>query len=268
MRGAWLKVANPQPTSSLPNANADANTLVQQMGNIVRAMKSRYVNLEMVFASSRIYAGYATTALNPEPYAYESAFAVKRLIEAQINQMNGGGVDPLAGDLSYAAGGVAPLLAWGPYLWANGATPRSDGLTWVPSDFASDGTHPSTQGRRKVAEHLMRYFINSPHTQDWFLAYEQGDADTNGVINFDDYARIDSGFNNQLTGWSNGDFNYDGVVNFDDYALIDLAFNTRDGAFPGSLRSVPEPTSAILLLALPMLARRARARPYRNPPEI
>ncbi|CAN5554138.1 hypothetical protein BH09PLA1_BH09PLA1_18290 [soil metagenome] len=54
-----------------------------------------------------------------------------------------------------------------------------------------------------------------------------GDADGNGTINFDDYARIDNGFNNGLTGFSNGDFNYDGVINFDDYAIIDLAFNTQ-----------------------------------------
>jgi hypothetical protein len=54
-----------------------------------------------------------------------------------------------------------------------------------------------------------------------------GDADGNGAINFDDYARIDNGFNNGLTGFSNGDFNYDGVVNFDDYAIIDLAFNSQ-----------------------------------------
>jgi hypothetical protein len=55
-----------------------------------------------------------------------------------------------------------------------------------------------------------------------------GDADGNGVINFDDYARIDNGFNNGHTGFSNGDFNYDGVVNFDDYSIIDNAFNTQD----------------------------------------
>lgn len=57
-----------------------------------------------------------------------------------------------------------------------------------------------------------------------------GDSDGNGKINFDDYARIDNGFNNHLTGFSNGDFNYDGKINFDDYAIIDLAFNN-----PGTL---------------------------------
>jgi hypothetical protein len=56
-----------------------------------------------------------------------------------------------------------------------------------------------------------------------------GDTDLNGVVNFDDYARTDSGFNNNRTGWFNGDFDYNGVVNFDDYGLIDLAFNTQAG---------------------------------------
>src|SRR4051812_42387517 len=54
-----------------------------------------------------------------------------------------------------------------------------------------------------------------------------GDADFNGIVNFDDYVRTDSGFNNHRTGWLNGDFDLNGTVNFDDYVLIDLAFNTQ-----------------------------------------
>ena len=48
-------------------------------------------------------------------------------------------------------------------------------------------------------------------------------------MNFDDYVRIDSGFNNHKIGWTNGDFDGNGQVNFDDYVLIDLAFNTQSG---------------------------------------
>ena len=71
--------------------------------------------------------------------------------------------------------------------------------------------------------------IGNPLEADFLKDFRviTGDADGNGVVNFDDYARIDNGFNNNLTGYSNGDFNYDGVINFDDYALIDLAFNTQ-----------------------------------------
>jgi hypothetical protein len=68
-------------------------------------------------------------------------------------------------------------------------------------------------------------------TLDFF--HLPGDADHNGVINFDDYARIDLGFNTGLTGFGNGDFNYDGVINFDDYAIIDNAFNTQGSASRG-----------------------------------
>ncbi|MBC8107075.1 MAG: autotransporter-associated beta strand repeat-containing protein, partial [Anaerolineae bacterium] len=62
-----------------------------------------------------------------------------------------------------------------------------------------------------------------------------GDTDFNGVVDFDDYSRIDGGFNNQLTGWVNGDFDYNGIVDFDDYSLIDFAFNTQDPQARGAL---------------------------------
>jgi hypothetical protein len=46
-------------------------------------------------------------------------------------------------------------------------------------------------------------------------------------VNFDDYVKVDNGFNNHLSGWANGDADGDGAVDFDDYVLIDLAFNTQ-----------------------------------------
>lgn len=166
---AWVKVANGVPTQSLPSFAADAYTLETQMGNIVRALKVRYANLRLVYLSSRIYAGYATTTLNPEPYAYESGFAVKWLVQAQIDQMANGGavVDARAGDLNYNAG--APWIAWGPYLWASGTSPRSDGLVWQSSDFQPDGTHPSQSGQQQVGRLLLSFFKTEPTARPWFL---------------------------------------------------------------------------------------------------
>jgi hypothetical protein len=54
-----------------------------------------------------------------------------------------------------------------------------------------------------------------------------GDADFSGEVDFDDYVRLDAGFNNSLSGWPNGDFDGNGIVDFDDTVLIDLAFNLQ-----------------------------------------
>jgi hypothetical protein len=167
---AWVKVANAQPRVSLPDTSADAYVLTRQLGQIARALRARYPNLHQIFFTSRIYAGYATSTLNPEPYAYESAFGVKWAIEAQIREMNGALADPRAGSLRYDDG-TAPWLAWGPYPWAAGTQARSDGLTWVVSDFnPSDRTHPASAARQKVGAMLLAFFKSSPVTQCWFLA--------------------------------------------------------------------------------------------------
>lgn len=168
---AWVKLANGAPSVHLPDPAADAFVLEGQLAEVVRALRVNYPNLAMVFLSSRIYAGYASTNLNPEPYAYETGFSVKWLIEAQIDQVRGLGVDPATGDLDYATG-VAPWLAWGPYPWADGTTPRSDGLTWSCGDLSSDGTHPSNPGRQKVGGLLLDFFLGSAFAADWFRAPE------------------------------------------------------------------------------------------------
>jgi glucose/arabinose dehydrogenase len=63
-----------------------------------------------------------------------------------------------------------------------------------------------------------------PGNEVFNFRFIQGDADGNGVIDFDDYALIDNGFLGGLNGYENGDFNYDGVIDFDDYSIIDFNF--------------------------------------------
>jgi hypothetical protein len=137
--------------------------LKEQTITVLHLLKARFPGLALAYLSSRIYAGYATTTLNPEPYAYESGFSVKWLIEEQVR----GGAN-----LAYQPAGsaVAPWVAWGPYLWADGLTPRSDGLTWACSDLAADGTHPGTTGRQKVAEMLLAFVHQDGTAREWFLA--------------------------------------------------------------------------------------------------
>lgn len=163
----WLKCANGQPTMALPADGSHAYQVETGMANIIRIARQRYPNLQMVFVSNRTYAGYATTTLNPEPHAYETGFALKWLVAAQIEQARTGTIDPRVGDLALA---TTPWIGWGPYLWANGTTPRSDGLTYERADFVADGTHPSATGITKVGGLLLTFFKTSPVTSCWFLA--------------------------------------------------------------------------------------------------
>ncbi len=180
----WLKEANAGPTQAFP---LHATLLRDDIRDVVRVAKQKYPNLRQVFFSSRTYAGYASTTLNPEPYAYESAFSCRWLLEAQI-----AGNDSL-NFISDSGVVNAPWLAWGPYLWADGIIPRSgDGLTWQCDDFlATDGTHPSASGRAKVATLLEQFFKSSPYTKPWFLKNVSspaiaGDLDGSGDVTVGD----------------------------------------------------------------------------------
>jgi hypothetical protein len=157
VQAAWVKLADAMPTLPFPD---DARKLQSETQQIIQMARSRFPNLRLVYLSSRIYAGYADTNLNPEPYAYEGGFAVKWLIEAQING---------SPDLDYTSGKF-PWLAWGPYVWADGVTPRTDGLAWTCADLQSDGTHPSASGQMKVARMLLDFFKSDTTARPWFVA--------------------------------------------------------------------------------------------------
>lgn len=171
----WFKQAEAHPTDTAFATYPDALKL--KFKTALQIEKNYFPNTRLAYISNRIYAGYATSTLNPEPYAWYTGWCVKRLIEDQIN-----------GDTSLAYTGAAPRvpwLAWGPDLWADGTTPRADGLIWVcPDDYNSDGTHPSNPtGRQKVANLLFDFFSTDSTTMPWFLEQSTtglpaGDAST------------------------------------------------------------------------------------------
>ena len=169
------KNALERPTQSLTattvcnsQSRVEACHYEHEIGITARFIKRQYRNVQQMFLHSRIYAGYAPAgSLDPEPFAYEYGFATKWLIAAQIQQLRNGTVDDTAGPLDYAS---APWLAWGPYFWASGRTPRNDGLTWVPQDFSlNDMTHPSPSAVGKVSSMMVSFYLNSPYSP-WFTA--------------------------------------------------------------------------------------------------
>lgn len=156
---AWMKEADANPTAAFP---VHAQTLVTEFTQIANNLVAKFPNIKLCYNSSRIYGGYASTTLNPEPYAYESGFAVKWFIESQINGDPNLNWNPANGPV------LAPLLLWGPYLWAEGLTPRSDGLTWASNEFQSDGTHPNPLAEAKVGGMIASFLYSDPSAAGWW----------------------------------------------------------------------------------------------------
>jgi hypothetical protein len=159
----WVKQARKAP-ASLGEFPRHAEALQQDIEKILQLAKKRYPNLRLAYLSNRIYAGYATGGLNPEPYAYESAYAVRWVIQKQIAGDAALNPDPAKGEVR------APVVLWGPYLWADGVKGRAgDGLVFTREDLGPDGTHPSETGRQKVAERLLAFLKSDPTTKEWFV---------------------------------------------------------------------------------------------------
>ena len=150
----WVKQAFAQPTAVFPQNALD---IKEGYRAIIDVMLEKYPNLKMIYLSSRTYGGYAVVPLNPEPHAYEAGFGVKWLVEEFIEAYR------------EASNPDMPYVAWGPYLWANGETPRNDGFYYTREDFVEDGTHPSMSGRRKVAGLMLEFLRTDLTAREWFL---------------------------------------------------------------------------------------------------
>ena len=147
---------------------------------------------------------------------------------------NGGVLDLTNGSMVLNYAGASPYVAVRNYI----ASARANGA-WTGSgitSFAAFAANPkiTTLGILTSAEYFGIYgngatFAGQTIAGNAILVKYTyyGDANFDGRVTFDDYVRIDTGFNAHRTGWLNGDFNGDGVVNFDDYVLIDTSFNTQ-----------------------------------------
>jgi hypothetical protein len=170
VQAIWIKETDPvgQQQGGFPKYTRD---LQAEITRIVQVLPGRFANVKLVYLSSRTYAGWAKAPPgklggpgNSEPYSYETAFAVKWLIEQQLK-------GDLALNFDAKKGAVkAPWLSWGPYLWANGETKRKDGFYFQPSDFRdNDRMHHSTQGMTKIGTRLLQFFKTDTTTREWFI---------------------------------------------------------------------------------------------------
>jgi hypothetical protein len=153
-----LQQTNSWPTEPFEEFTDSLRVRVERILAITRTI---FPNAAVAHIWGREFAGYATTALNPEPWAYQTDFAMRTVIGDQIDG------DPA---MTYGPGGVVPWTDRGPYLWANGNDPREiDGLVWLCRDFSpDDGTHYTNSGWLKAASQVMEFIRTNPVAQAWF----------------------------------------------------------------------------------------------------
>src|SRR5258708_10893367 len=116
---AWMETSDGITTGAFPS---DMTLMQSQYESMMNAMHSLFPKLTMVYFSSRIYAGYSNgvAKIDPEPYAYESGFAVKNAINDQLN----GATNLCDGNACPTV--TAPWMSWGPHYWANGLRAPQD----------------------------------------------------------------------------------------------------------------------------------------------
>lgn len=169
---AWIQIITDHTGETLGVPNADAYRIKTYIAGTLREMKRQYPNLQIAYLSSRVYGGYAAPGgFNPEPFAFETGYSNRWVITDQIEQARmehpEWHSDTRVGLIDYRRG-IVPWVAWGPYLWANGARPRADGLTWLPGDFLADGETLSPSGASKGAKLLFDFLLHEPTAKSWF----------------------------------------------------------------------------------------------------
>jgi hypothetical protein len=120
---------------------------VSDLETILLRIKEKYPNARQVFVFNRTYGGFRTKG-TVEPAAWEDGQSVRQFV---LNHL----------------GETAPWIGWTGDVWANGDTPRSDGLYWTRADFQSDGIHYSATGKVKFGKLVRDQFEASPFTA-WY----------------------------------------------------------------------------------------------------
>lgn len=163
----WLHTITREPTEPFPQHAVSHQAALEAT---IHNAKMYMPNATIMYITSRVYADYwIDIPVLAEPYSFEQGLATKWLIEDQINGAASLNYDPANGPV------LAPWIAWGPYLWADGVIPRSDGLTWECSDFGTDGLHPASPAQFEVIDYMSRFFHTDATARQWYLGDDVSD---------------------------------------------------------------------------------------------
>lgn len=144
----WISTGDMQSASlEFPKQSI---ALADKYHTLLLMIKQKYPNIKIVFLSDRTFAGYIDNngpQLLAEPTAYYTSWAVKFLIERQLQSLT---------DYTYSD---IPFIDWGPMLWTNGETGDSYNYKWDCDDAAKGGIHPTAKGRSKEAIRLYNFSV-------------------------------------------------------------------------------------------------------------
>ena len=194
---AWIETDNTQTgDTTFPQA---PQMLIQDFQTLLVTMKQLYPNLKLCYITARAYSGYADASAGATagkgllfPRDYLNGWAIKWLIEKQINGENGYEFE--------GASASIPFITWGTYNWADGSIKRSDGLQWLcASDIGEDGLHLSATGEIKSGALMFDYFTKDETTQAWIMKPTVSDITEEEVISPDEISIMPNPVNNELT---------------------------------------------------------------------
>jgi hypothetical protein len=169
---AWMTM---YVEGALGDFTTSTDSTAKLLTRAIRNARSRLPNLRMLYLTPRIYSGYDNNANLTEPNGYWTGFAFRQVILSQVSG------DSLNFDSGRGAV-VAPWIDWGPYLWADGMQPRSDGLTWACGDYTGNGYVPSQSGRGVFADGLLTFFQEDATAAAWYQLPSTLDAPDGTVV--------------------------------------------------------------------------------------
>jgi hypothetical protein len=179
----------------------------------------------------------------------------------------------------------AALVAGGKFLGANavaannGVAPTVTGSHWLNmmSTVGLGGPSQTTLMDSSIATGVRRHITQLDWAAlddiGWNLAMP-GDANADGVVNFQDFQTLELNFGETNSRWSHGDFNEDGTVDAADLSLLlknygkqsDGLFTSPSGADEAAIAAfeaqVPEPGLGVIVVgagAMIMMRRRRSA---------
>jgi hypothetical protein len=161
MQVVWVKITQ---LDYQPDFPADMQALSDMYVTLAQMLKQRLPNLKITYFSSRTRSFTYFLGLAPETTAFENGFAVRWMIEKQLNGDPALNYDPARGPVT------SSYISWGPYLWIDGLNPRLDGKVWLLSYVTDrDCTHPTSAGIDYVADMMMEFFKSDTTSIPWFL---------------------------------------------------------------------------------------------------